>query len=106
METIIYMGLNFVRKCGDRVVKCAICVRGPKVENHKCGITGCITNLGWIWTYITSKFANCGENHQPTAFRCPIILKAEIKAWKKRLKNLKPKTNSQSINSLLKNNQL
>ena len=54
--------------CGDRRVQCVICAGAHKVESHKCEMTGCTVKMGKICTHVIPKCANCGGNHQATAF--------------------------------------
>lgn len=72
--------------CGDRTVQCAICAGAHKSENHKCGVTGCTAKKGKICVHVVPKCANCGGNHQATAFRCPARRKAQSEAWKGKAK--------------------
>ena len=39
-----------------------------------------------IGIYVVLKYANCGGNHQATAFRCPAKQKAQAVAWKSKAK--------------------
>ena len=68
--------------CGERSPQCVICAGAHKSENHKCGVTGCTVKKGKICIHVVPKCANCGGNHQATAFRCPARQKAHALAWK------------------------
>ncbi len=72
--------------CRERPAQCVICAGAHKSENHKCGVTGCITKKGKICIHVVPKCANCGGNHQATAFRCPARQKAQALSWKNRTK--------------------
>ena len=63
-----------------------ICAGAHKSENHRCGVTGCAAKAGKICIHVVPKCANCGGNHQATAFRCPARQKAQAVAWKNRSK--------------------
>lgn len=71
--------------CGNRRVQCVICAGAHKVESHKCEVIGCMAKIGKICTHVIPKCANCGGNHQATAFKCPAKLRAQTKAWKKKM---------------------
>ena len=45
-----------------------------------------MVKMGKICTHVTAKCANCGGNHQATAFKCPARLKAQVEAWKEKFK--------------------
>lgn len=66
-------------------------MQGHKLENHKCGLTGCTAKLGKICTHVIPKCANCGRNHQATIFKCPARLKAQTDAWKEKVKKSQAK---------------
>ncbi len=70
---------------GERKVQCVICAGAHKFESHKWRVTGRNTKIGKICTHIIPKFANCGENHQATAFKCPAKLNVQTEAWKKKM---------------------
>ena len=80
------IGHDRLRGCGDRAIQCVICAGDHKVESHRCGVTGCMVKMGKIRTHVTAKCANCGGNHQTTAFKCPARLKAQSEAWKEKSK--------------------
>ncbi len=79
------IGHDRLGKCGNRGVQCVICAGAHKVESHKCGVIGCTAKMGKICTHIIPKCANCGGNHQATAFKCPAKLRAQTEAWKKKM---------------------
>ena len=68
--------------CNQRLEQCVICAGAHKSENHECGVTGCVVKRGKICVYVVPKCANCGGNHQATAFKCPARQKAQSMAWK------------------------
>ena len=78
-------------ECRDRAIQCVICAGAHKAENHRCGVTGCTIKMGKICTHVTPKCANCGGNHQATAFKCPARLKAQAEAWKEKAKKSQAK---------------
>ena len=71
------IGHNRLGECGDRGLQCVICAGDHKAEDHVCGVTGCNVRKGKICAHVTPKCANCGGNHQATAFKCPAWLKAQ-----------------------------
>lgn len=85
------IGHDRLEECKDRAIQCIICVGVHKAENHRCGVTGCIVKGGEICTHVTPKYANCGGNHQATAYKCPARLKAQTEAWKKKKSQAKDK---------------
>ena len=80
------IGHDCLGECGERAVKCVICAGAHKVENHRCGVTGCTIKMGKICTHVTPKCANCGGNHQAIAFKCPARLRAQAEAWREKAK--------------------
>ena len=68
--------------CKERPEQCVICAGAHKTENHRCGVTGCAAKKGKICIHVVPKCANCGGNHQATAYRCPARQKAQALAWK------------------------
>lgn len=68
--------------CNQRTEQCVVCAGAHKSENHKCGFTGCTVKKGKICIHVVPKCANCGGNHQATAFRCPAGQKAQALAWR------------------------
>ena len=40
-----------------------ICIRAYKLENHKCGVNGCIIKKGKTCIYIILKHGNCKINY-------------------------------------------
>ena len=80
------VGHDRLGKCGDRAIQCVSCAGAHRVENDRCGVTGCTIKMGKICTHITPKCANCGGNHQATAFKCPARLKAQAEAWREKAK--------------------
>ncbi len=79
------IGQNRLGGYGDRGVQCVICAGAHKVESHKRGVTGCTAKIVKICTHVIPTYANCGGNHQATAFQCPAKLKAQTEAWKKKM---------------------
>ena len=94
------VGHDRMGECGDRAIQCVICAGAHKVENHKCGVTGCTTKVGKICTHVTPKCANCGGNHQATAFRCPARLKAQAESWREKVKKSQAKGKQPAINEV------
>lgn len=76
------IGHDRLEGCNQRPEQCVICAGAHKSENHKCGVTGCTVKMGKICIYVVPKRANCGGNHQATAFRCPARQKAQALAWR------------------------
>lgn len=74
-------------------MQCVLCAGIYKVENHKCGVTGCRSKVGKMYIHIKLKFANCGENHQATAFKCPARL---LNVWFKCPARLKTQAGAQN----------
>ena len=85
------VGHDCLEECGDRAVQCVICADVHKVEDHRCGVTGCTVKMGKICTHVIPKCANCGAKHQATAFKCQARLKAQVEAWREKSKKLKIK---------------
>lgn len=73
------IGYDHRGECGDRVIKWLIYVGAHKFKNHKFGVTGYITNVDKICTYIIPKYVNYGRNHQTIAFKCLARPKAQAK---------------------------
>ena len=84
MVCIICLGISHDRlvSCNQRPEQCAICAGAHKSENHQCGVMGCTVKKGKICIHVVPKCANCGGNHQATAFRCPARQKAQALAWR------------------------
>ena len=76
------IGHDRLGSCNQRHEQCVICAGAHKSENHKCGVTGCTVKKGKICIHVVPKCANCGGNHQATAFRCPARQKAQALAWR------------------------
>ena len=57
------VGHDRLRQCGDKAVQCVICAGAHKVEDHRCGVTGCTVKMGKICTHVTPKCANCRGKH-------------------------------------------
>ncbi len=53
--------------------------------------------MGKIGTHITLKCANCGGNHQVTAFSCSARLKAQAEGSKEKVKKSKSKSKQPAI---------
>lgn len=79
------IGHDRLGECGDREMQSVIYAGAHKVEDRKFGVTGYTTKMGKICTHITPKCANCGRNHQATAFKCPARSKAQAKAWREKV---------------------
>ena len=71
-------------ECGNRPAKCAICTGAHKVEEHQCGVAGCIKGRGKICPHVTVKCANCDGNHMANSPRCISRHKAGVKANKEK----------------------
>ena len=80
-----------LEKCGDRAVQCVICAGANKVEDYRCGVTGCAVKMDKICTHVTPKCANCGAKHHATTFRCSARLKAQAEIWKEKSRKLQAK---------------
>ena len=91
------VGYDRLGDCGKRAMQCVICAGLHKVKNHKCGVNGCNTKVGKNGTHITLKCANCGGNHQATAFRCSARLKAQAEGSKEKVKKSKSKDKQPAI---------
>ena len=91
------LGHDCLGECGDRAVQCVICAGAHKVEDYRCGVTGCTVKMGKICTHVTPKCANCGAKHQATAFKCQARLKAQAEAWREKSKKLKVKDKQTAI---------
>ncbi len=85
------VGHDHLGECKGRVVQCVIFAGAHKVQDHRCGVTGCTMKIGKICTHVTPKCANCGTKHQATAFRCPARLKAQAEAWKEKSRKFQAK---------------
>ena len=85
------VGHDCLGECGDRAIQCVICAGAHKAENHRCGVIGCTVKMGKICTHVTPKCANCGGNHQTTAFKYPAKQKAQAEAWRKKAKKSQAK---------------
>ena len=81
------VGHNRLGECGDRGLRCIICMGDHRAENYVCGVTGCSVRKGKICGHVTPKCANCGGNHQATAFKYPAWLKARSETWKESKKS-------------------
>lgn len=46
------VGHERLGECGDRAVQCVICAGDHKVENHRCGVNGCMVKTGKICTHV------------------------------------------------------
>lgn len=71
------VGHNCLGEYRKKAIKCVICASAHKVKNHRYGITGCTIKMDKIYTHVTPKYANCRENHQAIAFKCPTRLRAQ-----------------------------
>lgn len=85
------VGHDRLGECRDRAVQCMICAGAYKVEDHRCGVTGCTVRMGKICTHVIPKCANCGAKHQATTFCCLAKLKAQAEAWKEKSKKAQAK---------------
>lgn len=81
------IGRDRLREYGDKGVRCVICAGTHEVESHKYEITTCMAKIEKICTQVIPKCANCGGNHQATAFECPAKLRAQTEAWNKKMEN-------------------
>ena len=50
------------------------------MEEHCCGVAGCIKGKGKICAHVTAKSANCGGNHTANSPRCTSRHKADLEA--------------------------
>lgn len=82
----VSIGHDCLGRYGKRAVKCIICADAHKVENYRCGVTGCIVKMGKICTHVTPKCANCRGNHQAIAFKYQGWLRAQAEVWSKKAK--------------------
>ena len=55
---------------------------------------GCTVKKGKICIHVVPKCANCGGNHQATAFRCPARQKAQALAWRNKGKKAEKESTS------------
>lgn len=78
-------------------MQCVIYAGVHKSENHKCGVTDCAAKWGKICVHVVPKCANCGGNHQVTAFKCPARQKAQADAWKGNVKKAHNREEKQLI---------
>ena len=90
-----------LRECGDRAVQYVICTGAYKAENNRCEMTGCTIKMGKICTHVTPKCANCGANHQATAYKCPAWLKAQAEAWREKSQKLQAKDKQPTVSPTL-----
>ncbi len=70
------IGHNQLGGYNERPEQCVIYVGAHKTENHTYRVTGYKVRKEKICIYIMPRCANCGSNHQATAFRCPVKQKA------------------------------
>lgn len=70
--------------CGQRPPQCSLCAGPYKLDEHRCGVSGCQTGLGKTCSHITAKCANCRGNHHATSVKCPVRHKAEREAKNKK----------------------
>lgn len=63
---------------------CDLC-RCTQSRKSQMGVIGCTAKIRKICTHVTPKCANCGGNHQATAFKCPAKLRAQTEAWKRKM---------------------
>lgn len=68
--------------CGERPTKCSLCAGLRKLEEHKCGVSGCQVGWGKICVHVTATCGNCQGNHQATSTKCPVRHKVEREARK------------------------
>ena len=57
----------------------------------------CAAKKGKICIHVVPKYANCGGNHQATAFRCPARQKAQAVAWKNKEKKVQDREERESL---------
>ena len=57
----IYCGIGHDRpgNCGERPAKCSLCAGPHKLEEHKCGVSGCQVGWGKICVHVTATCGNC-----------------------------------------------
>ena len=91
----ICCGINHDRpgSCGQRPVKCTLCTGSHKLEEHRCGVSGCKVGLGKIYTHVKATCTNCQGNHQATSIKCLIRQKAKKEAKRIRGSRIKEKIN-------------
>lgn len=78
------IGHERMGSCGNRPPQCIICTGPHKVDEHRCGVTGCNKGRGRICVHVTVKCANCGGNHTADSPRCTSRHKADIEARKEK----------------------
>lgn len=76
------IGHERMGSCGDRAPQCIICSGPHKMEEHYCGVAGCVKGKGKICAHVTAKCANCGGNHTANSPRCVSRHKADLEARK------------------------
>ena len=72
-------------KCGERPPQCTLCAGPHRLEEHKCGVSGCKVGMGKSCTHVIVRCANCEGNHQATSTRCIARQKAEKEARKRKM---------------------
>ena len=78
------IGHDRLGNCGQRPTQCTLCAGPHKLDEHKCGVSGCQIGLGKICSHVTAACANCQGNHQATSVKCPVRHKAEKEARKRK----------------------
>lgn len=81
--------------CGQRPAKCALCAGLHKLEENKCGVSGCELGSGRICAHITVMCANCKGNHQATSTKYLVRHKAEKDA--KKIRNNKKEEKAKKV---------
>ncbi len=74
------IGHEQMGSCGNRAPQCIICSGPHKMEEHCCGVTGCIKGKGKICAHVTAKCANYGGNHTANSPQCTSRHKADLEA--------------------------
>ena len=62
--------------CKGRPPKCSICAGDHETLSHACNVVNCRGELGKACRHCLIKCANCGEAHEASSPRCPLIKQA------------------------------
>ena len=62
--------------CKERPPRCSICAGDHETLSHACNVVGCESRPGKACQHCLIECANCGEAHEATSPRCPLIRQA------------------------------
>jgi hypothetical protein len=62
--------------CKERPPKCSICAGDHETLSHACNVVDCQGRPGKACQHCLIKCANCGEAHEATSPRCPLVKQA------------------------------